>query len=115
MTYKLLKAYLPSDIVDYVLIDCMVGSKNHWKNKFNDVMKELEEAVNISYVECCDTEDDEENEFCDRCRKHNVVRGTGYVTFSDDGYLLSTRYYCRLCMQRGCLCENECDWRDPDP
>ena len=42
MTYRLLKAYLPSDIVDYCLMNYIAGSKNYWKSRFNKSMRHLQ-------------------------------------------------------------------------
>jgi len=44
-TDKLLKAYLPSDIVDYCLIDYMVGTKKYWKGEYNKVIKHFEYKI----------------------------------------------------------------------
>ena len=36
----LLKQYLPSDILNYCLMDYIVGSKKYWKGKYNYVIQD---------------------------------------------------------------------------
>src|SRR5689334_15676 len=50
MTYKLLKSYLPSDIVDYCVMPYLLPSESEWRKKFNIVCKEL--RFQFDYCEC---------------------------------------------------------------